>query len=926
MLPTDQGKAMDKLLIGAFGLALAVLSAIGFLSYRSTEHLVAVQQQVDHTHEVLERLDSVLADVLQTESATRGYILSGDEQYVASRKTAAAELDRTLTMLPHLLADDADQLSLMGRLRNPIEEKLRLQQAKIELRRDQGAVPATQSFLGGQGSEIFDQVHGLIDRMKVHEKSLLRSRTDRAQADAATSVRMLWVGSLFSFFVLGAVCYRLTREIWRRRASESQLLHSNRMYALLSETNQAIVRARESRPLLQEVCRIAASQGLFEFVWIASAEPGAPGPVASDPSAPPAPSGEADGRWQEFAARLGEGTPLICNDLRREDWGTPWRDDALRRGFRSAAVFPIRMEGVWTAILGLYSGEPGIFEPGVTALLDEVTSDLAFALINIQRQKERELAEEALRTQAQIIDQVHDAIVSTDMEGVVTSWNKGAERLTGYSAEDALGRHISFLYPAEEQEFLRNGLMQPLQREGNHEAEVRMRKKSGDDFYAHLALSLQRDREGRPFGMIGYSMDITKARESEHALRESEERFRQMAENVREVFWLADAKSSRILYLSPAFESLWGRPCDSISGRPASTNQEWVYPDDRARVAEYFESARHGSDSTVEFRLLRPDGTVRWAWDRAFPIRDSSESVYRVAGITQDITDRKAAELEVRRLNSDLEGRVAERTSELDRVNRELAVRNQEVERANRLKSEFLASMSHELRTPLNAIIGFSDLLARGKGGPLNDRHRHFVGHVQDAARHLLQLINDILDLSKIESGRVELEPQEFSVAAALDEVLSLITPLAINKSIQVSTSVPADQLIYAERIRFKQILFNLLSNAVKFTPEQGKVAIECSPDPGGMLISVSDTGIGIPAGQQQVVFEEFQQVGTTTKGVKEGTGLGLAITKRLVELHGGRIWLASEPGKGSRFSFTLPMKAAGIEVAEGRTRGAQAQ
>ena len=623
MLPTDQGKAMDKLLIGAFGLALAVLSAIGFLSYRSTEHLVAVQQQVDHTHEVLERLDSVLADVLQTESATRGYILSGDEQYLASRQTAAAELDRTITVLPHLLADDADQLSLMGRLRNPIEEKLRLQQAKIELRRDQGAVPATQSFLGGQGSEIFDQVHGLIDRMKVHEKSLLRSRTDRAQADAAASVRMLWIGSLFSFFVLGAVCYRLTREIWRRRASESQLLHSNRMYALLSQTNQAIVHARESRPLLQEVCRIAAAQGLFELVWIVPASPETAA-IAAVASSPAAPSAAPDGPWAASSTGMREGTALICNDLQREAWDTPWRDDALRRGYRSAAVFPIRMEGVWAGILGLYSREPGIFGPGVAALLDEVTSDLAFALINIQRQKERELAEEALRTQAQIIDQVHDAIVSTDMEGVVTSWNKGAERLTGYSAEDALGRHISFLYPAEEQEFLRNGLMQPLQREGNHEAEVRMRKKSGDDFYAHLALSLQRDREGRPFGMIGYSMDITKASESERALRDSEERFRQMAENVREVFWLADAKSSRVLYLSPAFESLWGRPCASVSGELASTNLQWVHAGDRSRVEAYFEKARHGDNSTVEFRLVLPDGTVRWAWDRAFPIRDAS--------------------------------------------------------------------------------------------------------------------------------------------------------------------------------------------------------------------------------------------------------------------------------------------------------------
>ncbi len=918
---------MDRLLIGAFGLALAVLSGIGFLSYRSTEEMIAVERQVDRTHEVLQRLDSVLADVLQTESSTRGYVMSGNDQYLASRQAADSELEQSLTALQTLLADDTQQMQLLGELKTPVERKLGLEARKVELRRDGHPELAVQAFLTGEGNETSEQVRGLVNRMKDHERLLLKARTDQANSDAATSIRTLWIGSLLSFLTLSLVCYNLIREIWRRRASESRLVHSNRMYALLSETNQAIVRARESRTLLREVCRIAASQGLFEFVWIAPApaENGAETVVwpASSGSRPPDPAC----RWEESAAaRLREGKALICNDLQREPWDTPWHEDALVRGYRSAAVFPIRMEGVWTGALGLYSAEPGIFQPAVAALLDEVTSDLAFALINIDRQKARERAEEALRKQAQIIDQVHDAIISTDMEGFVTSWNKGAQTLTGYSAEDALGRHISFLYPVEEQEFLQNGLIQPLRQDGIHEAEVRMRKKSGEDFYAHLALSLQRDRDGKPFGMIGYSMDITKARESELALRESEERFRQMAENVREVFWLTDVKSARVLYLSPAFEWLWGRPCASLSGEPARANEEWVHPDDRARVAEYFENALRGDDSTIEFRLLRPDGTLRWAWDRAFPIRDASGRVYRVAGITQDITARKSAELEIRRLNSDLEGRVAERTSELDHVNRELALRNQEVERANRLKSEFLASMSHELRTPLNAIIGFSDLLARGKGGPLNEKHRHFVGHVQDAARHLLQLINDILDLSKIEAGRVELEPQEFSLAGALDEVLSVITPLAINKSIRISTRAPADQVIYAERIRFKQILFNLLSNAVKFTPEQGRVTIECLPAPEGTVISVSDTGVGIPTEQQQVVFEEFQQVDATTKGVKEGTGLGLAITKRLVELHGGRIWLSSEPGKGSRFSFTLPMKPAAGETAAVQTRGAQAQ
>ncbi len=905
---------MDKLLVGAFGVALAVLTGIGFVSYRSTLEMTAIQQRVDHTHEVLEQLDSVLANLLQTESATRGFVMSGDGRYLSVRQTAADGLEQTFARLPRLLADDPDQLRLLGEITKPIREKLRVETEKIELRRAGKIGAAMDAFLSGQGNEISDQVRGAVGRIKDHEKRLLKIRTDRAQADAAISLRTMSAGSLLSFVILGAVCFSLMREIWRRRASESQLLHSNRLYALLSQTNQAIVHAREESALLHEVCRIAANQGLFDFAWIGmvSAETGAIVSSAWNASAQPvpAPVDLPDGSlFESSLARLKDGAPLFSNDLESEAGDWPWRAGALQRGYRSAAVLPVFMEGEWAGLFGLYSSERDVFQLGVSALLNEVTSDLGFALTNIKREAHRERAEEALRKQGQIIDQVHDAIVSTDMEGNVTSWNKGAEILMGYSREEVLGRQISFLYSEEDHAFLQGGVIRPLLETGAHDVEVRMHRKSGEEFYAHLALSLQRDREGTPFGMIGYSMDITKARQSERALRESEERFRQMAENVQEVFWLTDATSTRILYVSPAFEGLWGRPCAGISGKPASSLLEWVHPADRAKAKSCFESASRGEAFTGEFRVLWPDATERWVWDRGFPIRDGAGAVYRVAGITQDITERKAAEQEIRRLNSDLERRVSERTAELDQVNRELAVRNQEVERANRLKSEFLASMSHELRTPLNAIIGFSDLLARGKNGSLSEKNQHFVRHVQEAARHLLQLINDILDLSKIEAGRVELEPQEFLVSAALEEVLSVITPLAVNKAIRLSTTASPEQVIYAERIRFKQILFNLLSNAVKFTPEKGDVAVECSAAPNGVLVSVSDTGMGIPVEQQSAIFNEFHQAGPTTKGIKEGAGLGLAITKRLVELHGGRIWLVSEPGKGSRFSFMLPDK-----------------
>jgi signal transduction histidine kinase len=275
-----------------------------------------------------------------------------------------------------------------------------------------------------------------------------------------------------------------------------------------------------------------------------------------------------------------------------------------------------------------------------------------------------------------------------------------------------------------------------------------------------------------------------------------------------------------------------------------------------------------------------------------------SEDGFRVTAIIRDIRERKQNEDQIREMQQ--------------AYTRELESRNREVERANQLKSEFLASMSHELRTPLHTIIGFAELLAEEIEGPLNEKQKRFLDHIHTDSLHLLELINDVLDLSKIESGRLELRCETFDVASALEETLSSIRPQGIAKFIDITADVPLVTGIFADRVRFKQILFNLLSNAVKFTPERGRISVEATLRDDCLEMSVSDTGIGIPAAQHEAVFDKFYQVGATTKGVREGTGLGLAITKSLVEKHGGRIWVESEPGKGSRFTFTIAVEQAG--------------
>jgi signal transduction histidine kinase len=219
--------------------------------------------------------------------------------------------------------------------------------------------------------------------------------------------------------------------------------------------------------------------------------------------------------------------------------------------------------------------------------------------------------------------------------------------------------------------------------------------------------------------------------------------------------------------------------------------------------------------------------------------------------------------------------------------------------------------MSHELRTPLNAVIGFSEVLLEEMFGGLNDKQTEYLQDILSSGRHLLSLINDILDLSKIEAGRMELELAAFELPPALENALTLVRERASRHGIGLHLAVdPQLGAIVGDERKIKQVLLNLLSNAVKFTPEGGQVAVRASRADGSVEISVSDTGIGIAAEDREAIFEEFRQVGSDYARKREGTGLGLALARRFVELHGGRLWVKSEVGKGSTFTFSLPERA----------------
>jgi PAS domain S-box-containing protein len=396
---------------------------------------------------------------------------------------------------------------------------------------------------------------------------------------------------------------------------------------------------------------------------------------------------------------------------------------------------------------------------------------------------------------------------------------------------------------------------------------------------------------------------------AERMLRESEQRLRQIAENIEELFWTTNADLTQVLYVSPVYERMWGLPCESVYRDPASLLAA-VHSDDRRTVEKQRSQAvSAGSEWSHEFRVVRPDGSVRWVWDRGFPIRGEQDAVLGYAGITQDITERRHAEDDLRDLNQELEARVERRTAELAEVNRKLIQRNSDIEKASRMKNEFLARVSHEFRTPLNAIVGYSDLLREEPAGPLSDTYRRFIRNIHEGAQHLTEMVNDLLDLSRIEAGRLELHLEHFPIASALDEVLAVIAPLAQMKSLALEDRVEPGTEITADRVRLKQILYNLISNAVKFTPEEGRVWIEAALENETLTICVGDTGVGIPPDEQEAIFEEFHQVADTKAA--SGAGLGLAITRKLAQLHGGTVRVESRPAEGSRFFVILPGAAA---------------
>jgi protein-histidine pros-kinase len=478
-----------------------------------------------------------------------------------------------------------------------------------------------------------------------------------------------------------------------------------------------------------------------------------------------------------------------------------------------------------------------------------------------------------------LLESTPDAIIMANETGRIVLANSQAEALFGYGRGDLLGKPIELLLPRRYHDdhvsHRSDYFSKPRPRAMGAGLELYGLRRDGTEFPVEISLSPLHTDEGTL--VMSAIRDISER-------KRAEQKFRGLLESAPDAMVIAN-RAGEIVLVNAQTERLFGYSREELLGNNVEIlvpeRSHAVHPGHRAGF--FHEPRARSMGAGLELHGRRRDGSE-------FPVEISlspleTEEGMLVSSAIRDITDRRAIE-------------------------RALQEKNAELERANQAKDRFLSSMSHELRTPLNGILGFSEFLVDGKPGPLNEKQKEYLSDILQSGRHLLHLINDMLDLVKVQAGKVELSPESFRLQDAIQEVCAGVLPIAEEKRIEVRIGIePGINTVTLDRPRFKQILYNLLSNALKFTNDDGHVRISAElAGTGSFRLTVSDDGIGIRAEDIGRLFTEFEQLDTGTARRFGGTGLGLALTRTLVGIHGGSIDVESEIQKGSRFIVTLPL------------------
>jgi two-component system sensor histidine kinase/response regulator len=494
----------------------------------------------------------------------------------------------------------------------------------------------------------------------------------------------------------------------------------------------------------------------------------------------------------------------------------------------------------------------------------------------------------------QVIADGTDMMVLTNFEGIIIYANQAFLASLRYSAEDLTGKNFSGTLSKHNRFELLQEINTRMHENCGWKGDCLLTRHDDTDLLVALKVGSIKNKGGRKIGAFGIAQGLLGQHQAQRDLQRSEEQFRQLADHIREVFFILNVAPIQMAYISPAFDEIWGRSRQELYDRPAAWIES-VHAEDRQQVGAFYARCMQGVEAEMEYRVVQPSGSVRWIRARSFPVLDADGKFIRVVGIAEDITAQHLALGDMQRTRATAEA-------------------------ANRIKSEFLANMSHELRTPLNGILSMAEMALDTDS---TSELREYLSMLKASADSLLTVINDILDFSKIEAGKLDFEPIEFNIRSNAEASMKSLAIRAHAKDLELNCRVRPEvpKVVLGDPRRLRQIIVNLVGNAIKFT-ERGEVTLDVqveSAEPGSSLLhfTVADSGIGIPQEKQTKIFDAFTQADGSTARRYGGSGLGLTLSQQLVEMFGGRLWLESVVGKGSTFHFTARFEVAGASGKE---------
>ncbi|MEN9214664.1 MAG: response regulator [Gloeomargarita sp. DG02_3_bins_56] len=868
----------------AFTAATGMLLVGGIAFYRSLRAQQISEGWVQHTQEVLRHLSHIEINLAALSSHQRGYILTGEAVYLEPYEVSRTDLLAAVDALRRLVQDNPEQVSRWERLNTLLTNQLLYLDQNIRVYQQQGQKASITALSMRTNQELNRNIFNLLDLMEQTEEMLLSQRLGELDAFRHQAQMILLVGVAVNTLILLATTLFVVRQIRARQTAQQTAIQETSFTEAIFETTQAL---------------ILALDGDGRIV-----------------------------RWNRFCAEL---SGYTLTEVRQQPFWEllvpPEEQAPMRAWFLGTLTGAVMTEQEYHWLTR--TGERRLIR-WVNTLLMDYTQDTEYVVmtgIDVTEQQEARTALMASETRYRdLFENAHDLIQSVDMQGRFLYVNRAWKRALGYQDEQIANLTLWDIIHPDSLAACRQKFQQLVASGSLSFVEFKARNREGDTLLLEGSTSCSYDEQGNPVATRGIFRDVTDRKRTEAELTRQNRRAQILSEitlkirqsldlgvilatTVQEVQKIIQADRTFIYQLTGEGGQVVAEAClanaTSIVGREADwqqfvqtelawcrQGQSWVI-DDVGGLTLTPEQEHLLQVLRVRSQLLVPLMWKSELWGILVCHQCDTSRIW--TAFEQDLLTQLADQVGVALTQAYL-------IQELEQAR--LAA-----EESSRVKSAFLANMSHEIRTPMNAVLGMTGLLL---DTPLNPEQRDFVNTIRVSGDALLNLINEILDLSKLEAGQVELEELDFEILAVVEEVVELLAPQAQIKGLEIAALVnpQTPAWVRGDATRIRQVLMNLVSNAIKFT-QTGEVVIRVRPGqaPPWIEFSVTDTGIGIPEEVQSRLFRPFTQADASTTRRFGGTGLGLAICKQLVSLMGGEIGLESTPGQGSRFYFTLPLR-----------------